>query len=486
MAQRGTGDWMTAGADSQRTSWIRSDAKINPDSMAKPGFALVWKFQLKGTSTPPSLIDFYIGYRGFRTLAFFGSKNNTITGVDTDIARLEWQKTYAAPTTKATPACPDGMTAAVTRPTSFAYPPNAMGRGFGRGNPAKSAVGEPGEGAPILRTLAAAPPPPPRPVPPPTPAAAAAAAAANPFAPRIQWAVGLTSDGLLHNLFISNGEEPKPGQKFLAPGANASGLIVINNVAYVTTANGCGGVPNGVHSLDIATGQRHTWESKGNGIAGTAGAAFGPDGTLYAAAGSGELVALDPASLTLKSKFVATAVEYTSSPVVFPYKDRNLVAVAGNDGKIRLLDAAKLDAPVSLAETTPYPNPTVPVGSLTTWVDVAGIRWILAATGNAVRAWKLVDKDGSPAFERAWAKAGLTNALPPAVVNGVVFAISGGDARQPAVLYALDALSGKDFWSSGKQIAGHVTTGGLSAGGSRVYVSTTDGTQYAFGFPIEH
>jgi outer membrane protein assembly factor BamB len=50
----------------------------------------------------------------------------------------------------------------------------------------------------------------------------------------------------------------------------------------------------------------------------------------------------------------------------------------------------------------------------------------------------------------------------------------------------LDATTGKQLWSSGNLLTSFVHSGGLSAGGSRVYVSTYDGTQYVFGFPIEH
>jgi outer membrane protein assembly factor BamB len=53
-------------------------------------------------------------------------------------------------------------------------------------------------------------------------------------------------------------------------------------------------------------------------------------------------------------------------------------------------------------------------------------------------------------------------------------------------LYALDASTGKELWNSGDTITSFVHSGGLSAGGSRVYVSDYEGTQYAFGFPIEH
>ena len=54
------------------------------------------------------------------------------------------------------------------------------------------------------------------------------------------------------------------------------------------------------------------------------------------------------------------------------------------------------------------------------------------------------------------------------------------------MLYALDAQTGKELWNSGKTITSFVHSGGLAAGGGRVYVGAYDGTQYAFGFPIEH
>ena len=95
----------------------------------------------------------------------------------------------------------------------------------------------------------------------------------------------------------------------------------------------------------------------------------------------------------------------------------------------------------------------------------------------------------------------MVSPLAPVVVNGVVFALSSGEFRsgdpkisaaeranrsKHAVLYALDGLTGKELWNSGDTITSFVHSGGLAAGGSRVYVATYEGTQYAFGFPIEH
>src|SRR5690349_8220716 len=86
-AQRGT-DWMTNGYDPQRSSWVRSDGKISLQTMRKPGFDLLWKLKVAdgarelNTSTPPALLDFYIGYRGFRSFGFFGVSSDRVVAVD--------------------------------------------------------------------------------------------------------------------------------------------------------------------------------------------------------------------------------------------------------------------------------------------------------------------------------------------------------------------------------------------------------------------
>jgi len=78
----------------------------------------------------------------------------------------------------------------------------------------------------------------------------------------------------------------------------------------------------------------------------------------------------------------------------------------------------------------------------------------------------------------------------------VVFAVASGEASAatpaaqraqrstPAVLYALDAATGKQLWTSGRAITSTIR-GGLSAGGGTVFVPGSDSTLYAFGFEIE-
>ena len=210
---------MTGANDAQRSSWVRSDGKISRDSMGKPGFELLWKLKLNdaprqlNSLTPPVLIDFYIGYKGFRTLGFLGGSSDTLTAIDVDLARTEWEKRLVpgAGAPAGSIPCPGGMTSGVTRPTTTAYPGLPVGRGFGRANPAKSGVGGPMRGAVTIRTVE--PPPPPAPPP---------AAAFNPFARVVQYVHALSGDGMFHSLYLSNGEEPSAPVRFLPPNANSS------------------------------------------------------------------------------------------------------------------------------------------------------------------------------------------------------------------------------------------------------------------------
>jgi outer membrane protein assembly factor BamB len=480
---------MTSGFDAQRSHWVRSDARISPESLSKPGFELVWKskFENAGRITPPALIDFYIGYRGFRTLGFFGTTNGSVVAIDTDLNRTEWEKSYVGGALPADTAdCPAGMTSAVTRPTVIAYPPVPTGRGAGRGTPAKSGVGLPFEGAVTIRTVTT---PRPAPVKPPV-----GGDAPSPFAPRVQYLVALSPDGKLHSHWVSNGHEPGPPVPFLPPNAHAQGLIVFNNTAYVTTTNNCGGAGTGVWALDLTTRQVKSWKSSAKSIAGTAGAAAGPDGTLYAAAGR-EIVALDPKHLEVIGTFKNDGGEFTSSPVVFDFKGRNLLAATTAHGRLKLLDAAALNGGKPLDTSGRFAGQDYHAGAIASWQDPSGTRWILApANGGghpeiktgAIVAFKVIEKDGAPALEQAWISRDLVSPLPPIVVSGVVFALSAGKPGANARLYALDGVTGRELWNSGTAITSHAPAGGLAAGGTRVYVAAADGTQYAFGFPIEH
>jgi outer membrane protein assembly factor BamB len=528
-AQRGGVDWMTESADSQRSSWIRSDGKISKERMEKAdpkdGFQFLWKMKLKNAPRqmnslmPPATLDRLIGYRGFRMLGFFGGSSDSIFTIDTDLGRMEWEKRLktTTPATPGTLACPGGMTTGVVRPTLATIPPSPTGpAGPGRNSPAKSAVGDPGKGAVTLANVRPSPPPGPNPM----LVQPTRVNPANP--PGGQLGAGpflvyaLAGDGMLHSLHLSNGADYEPPTKFIPPGANAQGLIVIDQVAYVATTGGCGGAANGVWALDLLTKQVSTWKGE---VVGTAGPTFGGDGTVYVATGAGgespnAIVALESKTLKLKSTYSAGGQAFTSTPVVFEHKGRTLLAAATGDGRIHLLDGKDLSKAVA---ASPAAGRDFAPGALASWQDRTGARWILApvvgalpagftaangaVTKGAVVAWKVEDRGGALSLRPGWASRDLVSPLTPTIINGVVFVTSSGEFRSNdskvtaamraarssrAVVYALDALTGKELWNSGATIASFARGGAIAGGMGQIYVTTHDGTVYTFGFPMEH
>jgi outer membrane protein assembly factor BamB len=471
---RGGPDWMTAGGDAQRSNWIRTDPKISVATVHAPAFALAWKVKLNNDPSVAATLDRYIGYRGFRSYAMVSSRAGDISAFDTDLGRIEWTKSLAAGAVTRDASPCSGMTANVARPTGAAFPTTLGGRGAGggRGNAAKSAVGAPDQGAVIISEMAArvaaAPPPAGRGL------AGRGPAPYNPFAPRVLTVDAISSDGMFHAMYVSNGEEPIPPMAFLPANANAHGFIVLDNVAYAATSGNCGGAPNGVWALDLVSKQVVHWSPATGDVAGSDGPAFGPDETAYAATTGGELVALEPKTLQVKATYHAGGQAFVSSPVIFEYNKNTLIAAATADGRLHLVDAAAL---------TGATYPAVVSGALASWQDAAGTRWLAAPSKNSISSWRVTDQNGAPVLETGWTSREMASPLAPIVVNGVVFAAS---TSSPAVLYALDGATGKELWNSGKTLSAAIRNGGLSSIGSQVYLGTSDGTFYAFGFPIEH
>ena len=117
---------------------------------------------------------------------------------------------------------------------------------------------------------------------------------------------------------------------------------------------------------------------------------------------------------------------------------------------------------------------------------VPGQAWLLASTKNAIVAFKLEPGD-KPSLTAGWTSRALTSPPSPLVVNNVVFAVSSGQggAASTAVLYALDATTGKELWNSGTAIKSSMPGRALWTSNSQVYVGGNDGAVYAFGFPLE-
>ena len=483
-------DWTTAGNDAQRSGWVRADTKISATSVRSPEFQMLWKMPLDNEArqgnalTAPVLLDFLISHRGFRSLAFIAGSSGAVFTMDTDLARPEWSRPLGGAAGGGSAACPGGMTANLSRPTAAALPSLGGFAARGRRTPGKSGVGAPKEGAVTLAASEARAPARP-------PVSRPRNARTRPPAGRslrgLSLVYALSSGGMLHALYTSNGHDHDSPVPFLPANANAKGLIVVDNVAYVATSNGCGGAPDGVWALDLQTKKVSHWRSTGGSVAGLLGPAIGPDGVVYAATEQGSIVALEAKSL--KPLASSPGGGFRSSPLVLDYKGKDYIAAAAADGSLHLYAAADLGAPA--AKTEAFSDNEFSPGAAATWRGADGAHWILipsAADGKgSVTAWKIVDRGGKPALEKGWESARMDTPLPPIVVNGVVFAVAGGrPGSTPAKLYALDGATGETLWDSGAAVTAAASGYALSAGPAHVYLTTADSALYAFGIPIEH
>lgn len=534
LAAQSSREWTTGAFDAQRTNWVRTDVRISREALQDGSFKLLWKHQFPGETrqleslTQPVLQDFLVGYRGFKSLAFFGGADDVLFSIDTDLAKPYWTThlTYAAATGSelgSTWRCPGGLVASPSRRTPLA--PTAFGGGFGGGGgKATSAVGEPGKGAVALsQTRPRRPQGPPSGDAPPPPAGPARNAPSTPFG-GVDPIYAMGSDGLLRTLRVTDGGQVDPPVPFLPPGARPSALLAVDGLVYTTTSNGCGNVPNGVWAIDLLAPDKTvaTWETGGANVAGTTAPTLGTSGIVYAATGAqppatrtwlapkvpapkayaNSVVGLDRVSLEVKDWLTVDGADFNTAPVVFRFKGKDYVAVTGGDHRLYLLDGASLggaDHKTPLFVSPPAESPAGAPG-LATWEDTDGTRWILAPKGNAIVGAKVVEKDGKVSAEPVWQSREIEAPLAPIVVNGIVFAVSSGEYRgseadlpaadrakrsKPAVLYALDAATGKELWSSGTAITSFARAG-LAAGGGQLYLVTFDNTLYAFGIPLEH
>ena len=157
-------------------------------------------------------------------------------------------------------------------------------------------------------------------------------------------------------------------------------------------------------------------------------------------------------------------------------------------------------------------------GSMATWEDGKGTRWVLTpfwgpkhskfkapieygdVKKGAIAAFKVERRTEGTAYAGV-DFTGHESGRAALIANGIVFGYGNGEntaqafpdvgldfrmeRRIPksthAVLYALDAQTGKELWTSGNQIASWNHWSGIALANGRVYINTWDGMLYCFG-----
>jgi outer membrane protein assembly factor BamB len=490
------GFWPIADQGSAHDNWQKAEADISTDTVAKD-FKFLWKLKLgkesgKSSSfSEPLLFPGLITGRGFKDLALLADAS-TLYAVDSELGELVWKKTFATPTT-----C--GNIQVVTEPPQVIH--------FGARPAAK-----PG-----------APAPPPRPPDEPLPRdqrRVGAAAGGGYFGLRGVYAV--TSDGYIHEQIMATGLDYAPPVKFLGAQSGSSFALNMNDkVVYTATGQGCRNVPNAVWSIDLNTPDYpvNSYKTQKISLAGLSGPAIGRDGTAYVVTGSGpaappvyanSVVALTAKELKVKDWYTPSSAKgLSASPIAFVDKEKELIAAPGADGGLVLLDSASLggaDHHTPLAQTSRLSKGAKRGAweGLATWQDKSGAYWVLASidgpvepgtkfannngpsTHGSIVAFHVEEKDGHTTLTPSWISRDLINPAPPVIANGVVFALEGGNASGHATLYALDAATGKQLYTSGDAIQTYSRLAGVSVGDGHVFFTTHDNTLYSFGIPLEH
>jgi outer membrane protein assembly factor BamB len=216
------------------------------------------------------------------------------------------------------------------------------------------------------------------------------------------------------------------------------------------------------------------------------------------------------------------------TPAIFDYKGREYMIDASKECRVYLMDTESIggdDHRTPVYRTPLICNEIVDFaeagiwGSLAAWEDAKGTRWILVpfwgpkhskfkapiehgeVKKGAIAAFRMETVNGRVQLTPAWVSRDMNQAEPPVIANGMIFAYGSGentsqaypdvgldfrvDRRVPlsthAILYALDAQTGEELWSSGNQIPTWNHWSGIALANGKVYINAYDGTLYCFG-----
>jgi outer membrane protein assembly factor BamB len=493
-------DWLTDGYDVKRTAWQRDEKILSPTTARD--IKLLWKLKLDNEHRqmhnllPPLIVEKVNTPAGVKQILVATGVSDNLYGIDVDKGEVLWkrkfQNTWQQPTTGGRGGgilCPGGITATpVIAPTATAGKYTIYAVSWdGMLHQVNVADGE------EVATPSKFMPPNGKP-----------------------YALNLFNDIIYTHTAQGCGGNPNMGytydlktKKVGSWGPAGGGMwgrtgpaISKNGTMYTGTGDGRWDPENGVY---------------GNGIVG-----LRPD------LKTGALLLEDYYGPSNAEWLVKRDLDMQVTPVIFDWKGRELMVDAGKECRLYLMDLKSIggdDHRTPLQRTPLICNEEVNFasagiwGSLASWEDSKGTRWVLTpiwgpkhsqfkapiehgvVKDGAVVAFKVEDKGGKPTLTPAWISRDMNRGEPPVIANGVVFAYGNGEGTDQAgpdvgldnnlerriplsthaVLYALDAQTGKELWSSGDEIKSWNHWSGLSLANGRVYIGTFDGYLYSYG-----
>jgi outer membrane protein assembly factor BamB len=501
-------NWLTDGGDVQRTGWQRNETTLTTANVKD--LRIVWKLKLDNEPRemhallPVLIVGEINTAAGPKEIAVVAGSSDNIYAIDVQAGQILWKKHFEYPPAKSTrrigdALCPGGQTA-----TPVIGPADASGR--------RTIYALDGSGA--LRQLNVAD--------------------GREIAPPIHYT---WRDGKAYALNLVNNVLYTTTAQGCAGNPNQVWAMDLANVEQVKTFNpGSGGLWGRTGAAISSDGT--VFAPTGDGTYDAENQVYG-NGLIGVRLEGGQLKLKDyfiPSNWAWLRK---RDLDMNVTPAIFTYKGRELMVTSSKECRIWLLDPKSIggaDHQTPMYRTPLLCNEEVEFaaagiwGSMATWEEppsrsrsgepgAPGTRWILTpiwgpphsefkapisngpVTHGAVVALKLEEKGGKYVLTPAWISRDMDLAEPPVVANGVVYTYgSGEDATQAtaegglnssaprriplskhAVLYALDAQTGRELYSSGTQVTSFNHFSGLSIANGRVYLGTFDGMLYCFG-----
>jgi outer membrane protein assembly factor BamB len=494
-------DWLTDSGGPRRTGWQREETLLSKDS-AKD-MRLLWKIKLDNQPRemhallPPLLVEHVPTSKGEKQIAIVAGSSDNIYAIDVEAGETLWQKHFAYTSAKPQlpgkgPLCPGGLVAT----------PVIAEAGDESGRRIVYAASSDG----TLHTLNVAD--------------------GEDLAPPVGF---LPPNAKAFSLNMRDNVIYSTTAQSCGGNPNQFWAIDLNSPEKTVRVFNPGGRGGLWGRAGPAIG------SDGTVYSPTGDGQFDPDKQMLSEA----IVAVTPKDLKLKDYFAASNAAFlwkrdldmNVTPAIFDYQGRELLATSSKECRVFLLDAKSLGgadhrtplfrSPLMCNEEVNFAAAGV-WGSMASWQDASGTRWVLSpfwgpvhpefhvpvsygpVAHGAIVAFKVEEKDGKVVLTPAWISRDMDQAEPPVIANGVVFAYGSGEdnvqataemglaantsairvkGSTHAILYALDAQTGKELWSSKEEMTTFAHFTGLSVANGRVYLGTYDSTLYSFGLP---
>ena len=508
-------DWPQYNYDQQRTGWNRGETQLSPKTVGR--LKPLWNTQLVNntpavvlsTLTAPVVAAGVATPDGTKDLVFSIGMDDVLSAVDAGTGKIIWKKSF--PNTLK-PLRPASVNCSNTEQATPAID-KAKGVIYFTTSDGKLRGAKLGDGSEAIRPTDMV----------------------QPFSRN--WSLGVVDDvvytttargcggspaqpvewGAVAAMDVSDPTHPSLSRFYTGKGRpagpwGASGVAWGPQGAYVSTADGPNNPGSGIYGDMVLAIRPHAWGLNDS---------FIPSHWRYV---------------------LARDLDFGSGGVIlFPFGKRNLLATTSKESVVYLLDADNLggiDHMTSLYQSPRLGNDTQDFQAMGTWGSLAtaqdekGARWLYIpmwgppakagpkfamtngdAPSGSIMAFTVEDQGGKPALVPQWISRDLNLSSSPVVANGVVYALQTAESavqvpasirnpdgtRKPfdfnanvinrimtphstMTLFAFDATTGKELWSSKKVMDGntvHFTQPVVALG--KVFAVDHAGHLWAFG-----